>query len=98
MRRPAWCNFSDYRILLLHMLLQVKALLSKVEDVDAIIDAVPYLMNPKELQQSLANLARWFPNQDPCACTRWAVGSWSLATACRHAGMLQKTPQRALSR
>jgi hypothetical protein len=54
----------------------VKALLSKVDDVDAIIDAVPYLMNPKELQQSLANLARWFPNQDPCA---YAVGSLQLA-------------------
>jgi hypothetical protein len=66
---------------------QVKALLHDVEDVDAIIEAVPYLMNPKELQQSLANLARWFPNQDPCkhrqpvACkasthVRTCIGSW----------------------
>ncbi|KAF6258619.1 hypothetical protein COO60DRAFT_1626394 [Scenedesmus sp. NREL 46B-D3] len=44
---------------------QVRALLSGVEDVDAIIDAVPYLLDPKELRQSLANLQRWFPNQDP---------------------------------
>ncbi|WIA41508.1 hypothetical protein OEZ86_008879 [Tetradesmus obliquus] len=46
---------------------QVKALLSRVQDIDAIIDAVPYLINPAEVQQSLANLARWFPNQDPFA-------------------------------
>eukprot|EP00878_Enallax_costatus_P016732 GHUV01017557.1.p1 GENE.GHUV01017557.1~~GHUV01017557.1.p1 ORF type:complete len:132 (+),score=22.89 GHUV01017557.1:422-817(+) len=44
---------------------QVKNMLSRVEDIDAIIDAVPYLMDPVQLQQSLANLARWFPNQDP---------------------------------
>jgi len=43
---------------------QVKAMLSKVEDVDAIIEAVPYLLDPYQLAQSLANLKKWFPNQD----------------------------------
>ncbi len=36
-----------------------------MEDVDAIMEAVPYLMDPPQLLQSLSNLARWFPNQEP---------------------------------
>ncbi|KAG1666685.1 hypothetical protein FOA52_013597 [Chlamydomonas sp. UWO 241] len=47
---------------------EVKAMLaalSKQGEIDAIIEAVPYLLSPKELHQSLANLAAWFPSQDP---------------------------------
>eukprot|EP00775_Hariotina_reticulata_P001517 gene1517-1853_t len=44
---------------------QVRTMLQKVDDIDAIIEAVPYLMDPAQLVQSLANLARWFPNRDP---------------------------------
>lgn len=45
---------------------KVKGLLSsKVQDIDAIIDAVPDLMNPQQLTQSLQNLVAWFPNHDP---------------------------------
>ena len=45
---------------------QVKSLLaSKVQDIDSIIDAVPDLMNPQQLTQSLSNLVAWFPNHDP---------------------------------
>lgn len=36
-----------------------------MQDVDAIIDAVPDLMNPQQLTQSLSNLVAWFPNHDP---------------------------------
>jgi hypothetical protein len=39
-------------------------MLSKVEDIDAIMEAVPYLLDPQQLAQSLANLKKWFPNQD----------------------------------
>jgi hypothetical protein len=46
--------------------LKVKSLLStKVQDIDSIIDAVPDLMNPQQLTQSLSNLVAWFPNHDP---------------------------------
>eukprot|EP00879_Flechtneria_rotunda_P006473 GHRR01006802.1.p1 GENE.GHRR01006802.1~~GHRR01006802.1.p1 ORF type:complete len:132 (+),score=38.16 GHRR01006802.1:867-1262(+) len=44
---------------------KVHSMLSKVEDIDSIIEAVPYLTDPSQLAQSMANLARWFPNQDP---------------------------------
>jgi hypothetical protein len=45
---------------------QVKSILgSRVQDVDSIIDAVPDLMNPQQLTQSLSNLVAWFPNHDP---------------------------------
>lgn len=40
-------------------------MLARVEDMDSIINAVPYLLDPQQLQQSLVNLSRWFPNQDP---------------------------------
>lgn len=47
---------------------QVKAILgSRVQDIDSIIEAVPDLMNPQQLKQSIANLASWFPSQDPFA-------------------------------
>lgn len=36
-----------------------------MQDVDAIIDAVPDLMSPQQLTQSLSNLVAWFPNHDP---------------------------------
>lgn len=46
--------------------LQVKSILaSRVQDIDSIIDAVPDLMNPQQLTQSLSNLVAWFPNHDP---------------------------------
>lgn len=45
--------------------LQVKALLQKAEDVDAIIQAVPELSDPVALSRSLAFLASSFPNKDP---------------------------------
>lgn len=46
-------------------LIQVKALLSKAEDVDAIIQAVPELSDPVALSRSLAFLAGSFPSKDP---------------------------------
>jgi hypothetical protein len=50
----------------LSVIQQVKSLLStKVQDIDSIIDAVPDLMNPQQLTQSLSNLVAWFPNHDP---------------------------------
>jgi hypothetical protein len=40
---------------------QVKAILaSKVSDVCAIVEAVPDLMDPQQLKQSLANLVAWW--------------------------------------
>lgn len=47
------------------MLSQVKKLLSKAADVDAIIQAVPELSDPRALSRSLAFLASSFPGQDP---------------------------------
>jgi hypothetical protein len=46
-----------------HKSLQVRAMLPRVDNVDAIIQAVPYLTDPKELGMALANLAAWFPGQ-----------------------------------
>ena len=34
-------------------------------EVDAVIEAVPYLLYPPALLQSLSNLQTWFPLQDP---------------------------------
>ena len=48
--------------------LKVRAILgSKCSEAEvaAIIEAVPYLTDPRALVQSLANLQRWFPSQDP---------------------------------
>lgn len=46
--------------------LKVKSILgSKVQDIDAIIDAVPDLMSPQQLTTSLSNLVAWFPTHDP---------------------------------
>lgn len=45
--------------------LQVKSLLSKAEDVDAIIQAVPELSDPVALSRSLSFLASSFPGKDP---------------------------------
>jgi hypothetical protein len=47
-----------------------------VEEVDAIIEAVPYLMDPVQLVQSLADLQRWFPSQvrGQGAGQRWRGG------------------------
>lgn len=50
-------------VLICCSLLQVRSMLSRVENVDAIIQAVPYLTDPKELGMALANLAAWFPGQ-----------------------------------
>ncbi|KAF8073214.1 DENND2B [Scenedesmus sp. PABB004] len=44
---------------------QVKQMLAKAADPDAIISAVPYLLSPRELAQSLSNLEQWFPGEDP---------------------------------
>eukprot|EP00775_Hariotina_reticulata_P013621 gene13621-13747_t len=44
---------------------QVKAMLSKATDVDAIIQAVPELSDPATLNRSLAFLAGSFAGQDP---------------------------------
>lgn len=35
------------------------------EEVQAILEAVPYLCDPRQLVQGLSNLAAWFPSQDP---------------------------------
>ncbi len=45
--------------------IQVKQMLASVPDIDAIMEAVPYLMNPAALAQSLANLRTWFPSSNP---------------------------------
>lgn len=44
---------------------KVKALLSKAEDIDAIIQAVPELSDPVSLSRSLSFLASSFPHKDP---------------------------------
>lgn len=47
---------------------QVKRILSSVDkpgELDAIIEAVPQLLDPRQLALSLSNLARWFPSQHP---------------------------------
>lgn len=49
----------------MHLASQVKKLLSKAEDVDAIIQAVPELSDPRALSRSLAFLASSFPGKDP---------------------------------
>lgn len=46
-------------------LLQVKALLSRAKDADAIIQAVPELADATALVRSLAFLRSSFPNTDP---------------------------------
>ena len=42
-----------------------------VAEVAAVMEAVPYLLEPRALLQSLGNLQRWFPSQDPI--TVWLV-------------------------
>lgn len=52
---------------------KVKQLLASVDgegEVDRIIEAVPSLSQPKELQQALSNLKSWFPAQDPIELLR----------------------------
>lgn len=47
---------------------QVKLILSSVDkpgELDAIIEEVPQLLDPRQLALSLSNLARWFPSQHP---------------------------------
>lgn len=46
---------------------QVKALLSRADNIDAIIQAVPELSDPATLSRSLGYLASYFPGQDPVA-------------------------------
>ncbi|KIZ06459.1 hypothetical protein MNEG_1493 [Monoraphidium neglectum] len=46
---------------------QVKALLSRCPNVDAILQEVPDLISPRELEQALANLRRCFPKEDAMA-------------------------------
>jgi len=56
---------SISHLLTLCGIVQVKALLFKAEDIDAIIQAVPELSDPVALSRSLAFLASSFPNKDP---------------------------------
>lgn len=60
-RRPALPLFSNVQG-------QVKQMLARLDgegEVDAVIEAVPYLLYPPALLQSLSNLQTWFPLQDP---------------------------------
>ena len=34
-------------------------------ELDSIVEAVPYLLSPRELRQSLKALQTWFPSNDP---------------------------------
>lgn len=51
---------------------KVKQILHEVEsgEIDAIIEAVPYLMNPDALVQSLSNIRRWFNTETPIQMLR----------------------------
>lgn len=40
-------------------------MLAGLQDPDAVLQAVPCLLNPQELQRALSNLAAWFPDQSP---------------------------------
>eukprot|EP00878_Enallax_costatus_P002408 GHUV01002584.1.p1 GENE.GHUV01002584.1~~GHUV01002584.1.p1 ORF type:complete len:273 (+),score=66.45 GHUV01002584.1:493-1311(+) len=46
---------------------QVKALLSRADNIDTIIQSVPELSDPATLSRSLGYLASYFPGQDPVA-------------------------------
>ncbi|GBF93070.1 hypothetical protein Rsub_05681 [Raphidocelis subcapitata] len=46
---------------------QVRSMLSRCPDVDSIVQEVPDLLNPRELEQALAYLARTFPKEDTLA-------------------------------
>jgi hypothetical protein len=61
-------------------------MLQKVDDVDAIIEAVPYLMDPAQLVQSLSNLAR----SAAADCRPWqtAASTANVVGACRSSGYL----------
>ncbi|KAG2426060.1 hypothetical protein HXX76_013250 [Chlamydomonas incerta] len=43
----------------------VRKVLAGAPNADAIIEDVPYLMNPHALAQSLSNVSRWYNTQDP---------------------------------
>lgn len=42
-------------------------MLARCPDVDSILQEVPDLLNPSELEQALAQLRRFFPQEDPFA-------------------------------
>ncbi|GIL74326.1 hypothetical protein Vretifemale_4374 [Volvox reticuliferus] len=43
----------------------VRRVLAAASNLDAIIEEVPYLMDPAALAQSLSNVCRWYNTQDP---------------------------------
>ncbi|GIL96185.1 hypothetical protein Vretimale_2064 [Volvox reticuliferus] len=44
---------------------KVRRVLAAASNLDAIIEEVPYLMDPAALAQSLSNVCRWYNTQDP---------------------------------
>ena len=44
---------------------KVRSMLAAAHDVDAIVEAVPYLLDPQACAQSLANISTWYNTKEP---------------------------------